>query len=250
MKIVTFNVRCMYRSLDKENCFIHRAGMILDTIAEEKPDVICFQEATPENMGFLRRYLKPDYTLLLNQREEGLTGEGLAVAFRQETCSLYGLDIFWMSPTPEVIASKFPGQSKHSRICQRLLFKNEETGSLFKIYNLHTEELSEDVRVQQVSMVMDRAEEETVPVVILGDMNSSPIGQVLPTFLNHGYEELTKDIPITFHGFGQRDPGYKLDYVFAKPETAAKITDVRPWDQCLNGIYLSDHYPISFQLDV
>ena len=92
MKIVTFNVRCMYRSLDKENCFIHRAGMILDTIAEEKPDVICFQEATPENMGFLRRYLKPDYTLLLNQREEGLTGEGLAVADDRTGCGQIAYD--------------------------------------------------------------------------------------------------------------------------------------------------------------
>ena len=212
MKLVTYNLRCLYRS-DGVNSFVHRAGIILDTIAEKKPDIICFQEATELNIGFLRKYLAPTYTVLLTPREPGLTGEGLAVAYRPDVCSLYGLEVFWLSPTPEVIASKFPGQSVHSRICQKLLFKNEETGNIFKIYNAHLEEISEDVRVQQMELVLDRVAAETVPCFVLGDFNSSPAGRVQPFCLSRGLVELTADIPITFHGFGQRDPGYKLDYI-------------------------------------
>ena len=249
MKIVTYNIRCLYRS-DGENSFVHRAGLILDTIREEQPDIICFQEATEANMGFLRRYLAPDYTVLLNQREPGLTGEGLAVAFRQDRVSLYGLEVFWLSPTPTVIASKFPGQSQHSRICQNLLFKNEATGGLFRIYNLHLEELSEDVRAQQMALALDRRDAETLPTVVLGDLNSTPERQVLPLCKARGMEDLTAHIPVTFHGFGKRDPGYHIDYILADPETAGKIRDVRIWDACVNGIYLSDHYPISFEFDL
>ena len=249
MKIVTYNLRCLYKS-DGVNSFVHRAGLILDTIAEEAPDIICFQEATEKNISFLRRYLAPTYTVLLTQREEGLSGEGLAVAYRQDKCSLYGLEVIWLSPTPQVISSKFPGQSKHSRICQKMLFKNEETGNVFKVYNIHLEELSEDVRVQQMELILRHRADETVPTILLGDLNTVPSGKVYALFGEHGLADLTKDIPITFHGFGTKNPGYQLDYILTDPVTAARVSGVRIWDHCLNGIYLSDHYPIELICDL
>jgi len=242
MKIVTYNLRCMYRG-DGVNSFIHRAGLILDTIAAKKPDIICFQEATAANIGFLRRYLAPEYTVLLTQREEGLTGEGLAFAYRPEVVALYGLDVFWLSPTPDIIASKFPGQSMHSRICQKLLFKHEASGKLFKFYNLHLEEISEDVRLQQMALVLEQQKKETIPTVLMGDLNSRPNEKVIPFCKENGLVDLTESITGTFHSFG-RLTDYKLDYFLTDPQTARLCSDVTLWDTCVNGIYLSDHYPV------
>lgn len=249
MNIVTYNIRYAYRT-DKENSFVHRLGIILDTIREKAPDIICFQEATPENMGALRRCLAPDYTVLLTQREPGLTGEGLAVAYRQDKVSLYGLEVLWLSPTPHEIASKFPGQSKHSRICQKLLFKNEQTGNLFRVYNLHLEEISEVVREQLMALALSWMGEETVPTILLGDFNSTPGNKVYAACREKGLVELTEQIPVTFHGFGKRDPGYKLDYIWVASDVAQKVSTVKAWDQCVNGIYLSDHYPIAAEIDL
>lgn len=251
LKLVTFNIRCIYNgAIDGANSFIHRGGMILDVIGAKKPDVICFQEAVPEHIRFLRKHLVPEYTVLFTQRENGLTGEGLAVAYRQDTCSLYGLEVFWLSPTPQVIASKFPGQSKHSRIGHRLWFKNEQTGNQLCLYNLHLEEISEDVRVQHMDVALSRADQEGMPTLIMGDLNSTPGGKVISSCCFRGYVDLTSHIPVTFHGFGKLDPGYKLDYFLAKPETAALCGDVHIWDECYNGIYLSDHYPVELTLDL
>lgn len=249
MKIVTYNLRCVY-SKDGINSFVHRAGMILDTIREKKPDVICFQEATVSNIGFLRRYLAPEYTVLLTQRETGLKGEGLAVAYRPEKLTLYGLEVFWLSPTPEVIASKFEGQSQHSRICQNLLFKNEETGNTFRIYNLHLEEISEAVRKQQMELALSRAEAEVQPTLLMGDLNTYPSGQVIAHCLEKGFVDLTAHIPYSFHRFGTCIPNVKLDYFLAKPEVATLCSDVKIWDEQLNGIYLSDHYPIKMTVNL
>lgn len=249
MKLVTYNLRCVY-SKDGVNSFIHRAGMILDTILEEMPEIICFQEATEKNIHFLRRHLSPDYIVLLTQRENGLTGEGLAVAYRAEKVSLYGLDVFWLSPTPNVVASKFEGQSQHSRICQNLLFKNEETGKAFRIYNLHLEEISESVRKLQMELAISRAAEEIEPVILLGDLNTYPTGAVIAYCLQKGLVDLTADIQYSFHRFGTRDPYVKLDYFLAKPEVAALCKDVKVWDKCINGIYLSDHYPIEMTVNL
>lgn len=251
MKIVTYNMRCIYNAeVDGINSFIHRGGMVLDVILQKKPDVICFQEAMPKHMAFLRKHLAPEYTVLFTQREPGLTGEGLAVAYRQDSCSLYGLEVFWLSPTPGEIASKFPGQSMHSRIGHRLWFKNEATGNQFCLYNLHLEELSEDVRVLQMEVALNRADQETLPTLVMGDLNSTPERNVIAFCQSRGFEELTRNIPITFHAFGKRDPGYKLDYFLAKPETAKLCSNAHIWDECYNGIYLSDHYPVEITLDV
>ena len=81
MKIVTYNIRNVYEK-DGVNSFVHRAGMIVDTILEKDPDIICIQEATQKIITMLRRCLSPEYTVLMTQREEGLSGEGLAVAYR------------------------------------------------------------------------------------------------------------------------------------------------------------------------
>jgi endonuclease/exonuclease/phosphatase family metal-dependent hydrolase len=247
MNIVTYNLRFVYTK-DGINSFIHRAGLILDTIRKEQPDIICFQEATDAIADFLRSCLSPAYTILLTQREEGLTGEGLAVAYRPEAVTLYGLEVFWLSPTPQVVASKFPGQSKHSRICQNLLFKDERSGRPFRLYNLHLEEVSEDARVKQMELVLERQSKETVPTILLGDFNSRSDGQVAPLCKSKGLADVTAHITHSFHGFGKWEQGIKLDYIFADPETAQTISNVHIWDACLNGIYLSDHYPIAMEL--
>lgn len=249
MKIVTYNVRCVYAS-DGVNSFVHRAGMILDKVLEELPEIICFQEATAKNMAFLRRHLAPAYTVLLTQREAGLSGEGLAVAYRPEKVSLYGLEVFWLSPTPKVVASKFEGQSMHSRICQNLLFKNEETGNTFRLYNLHLEEISEAVRKEQMTLVMERARAEAEPTLLLGDLNTYPTGGVLAACREAGFVDLTAHLPHSFHRFGNCTPMVKLDYFLALPATAALCGNARLWDDCRNGIYLSDHYPIELTLDL
>jgi endonuclease/exonuclease/phosphatase family metal-dependent hydrolase len=249
MTIVTYNIRNVYQK-DGINSFVHRAGLIVDTILEKNPDIICFQEATEKIITMLRRCLAPEYTVLFTQREEGLSGEGLAVAYRQDRCTLYGLEIFWLSPTPHVIASKFPGQSKHSRICQKLLFKNEQTGKLFKLYNIHLEERSEEVRVQQMELVMEHWATETVPTLLMGDFNTVPTGKVYPSCTERGLVDLTGDISVTFHKFGQMNPGWKLDYIFTDAATAALAGEVCVWDHCVNGIYLSDHYPLELSVDL
>ena len=46
MKIATFNIRCDYGQ-DGDNNFRYRKPLILEKLAEEKPDIVCFQEVLP-----------------------------------------------------------------------------------------------------------------------------------------------------------------------------------------------------------
>lgn len=254
LSIVTYNLRCLWNG-DGVNSFCHRAGLILEKISAEQPDIICFQEAWDENMAFLKRHLKPSYTVIFNQRCEGLTGEGLAVAFRNDRITLYGLDIFWLSETPRVVASRFEGQSVHPRICQNMIFKDEMTGKVFRIYNLHLEDISEAVRVRQMQTVFERLAadrtENELPFFILGDLNAQPGGEVMTYCYENApfsFCDLTEEIPVSFHDFGRLLPGVKIDYIITDEKVSAYPHTVSCWMDCTNGIFLSDHYPI--RLDI
>ena len=57
LKIASYNLRCIWTKGDGVNCFLHRAGMVLDKINAEKPDVICFQECIDKKGDFLGKDL-------------------------------------------------------------------------------------------------------------------------------------------------------------------------------------------------
>ena len=54
IKIVTFNLRCVWNGVDAQNSFVHRAGLIWEKVNEEKPDVIAFQECVPQSVEILK----------------------------------------------------------------------------------------------------------------------------------------------------------------------------------------------------
>ena len=64
MKLVTFNIRCDFGQ-DGENNFEYRKDLILKKIAQEKPDMICFQEVLPHIAKWLKENLTEYYVCLL-----------------------------------------------------------------------------------------------------------------------------------------------------------------------------------------
>ena len=251
MKLVTFNIRCSW-SGDGVNSFLHRAGGIVSQINEKKPDVICFQECTDEIAAFLRSSLT-DYTLVFNQRNSDRRGEGLAAALRKNSAELLGLEAFWLSPTPNLPGSRFEDQSSCPRICQCLTLRVENT--VFRVYNLHLDHKGEGARQLGMGATLRRVSEdlarEDLPFFILGDFNATFDSFTIGLCKSNNFvelAELTADIDKTFHGYGRITGPYKIDYIFADRNTAAKAKSTATWLYEHEGIYLSDHYPIETEI--
>ena len=98
IKLVTFNIRCDYDQ-DGANSFRFRKPVILKKLAEEKPDVICFQEVLPHVAAWLKENLT-EYTVVGCGRSETLEDEQMTVAFRTDRLNLINMETFWLSPTP------------------------------------------------------------------------------------------------------------------------------------------------------
>lgn len=261
--LVTYNLRCTFKKGDGENCFIHRAGMILDKINTEKPDVICFQECIPGNAEFLRKYLT-DYNFIFNQRDDGFNGEGLAFAIKKDVIELYGLEMFWLSETPDVPGSRFEGQSNCPRIAQLITLRDVRTGKMFRVCNTHLDHIGEFAKVEGIKLILKTATERNgqrpMPFILVGDFNATPDSETIKycnEFKDLSIVDTTVSLGGSWHNFGKPSPfpervkeGVKIDYIFVDKDLAKSQFTSGFWDDELNGIYLSDHYPVFLKIEL
>ena len=248
MKIVTYNLRCIY-DRDGINSFVHRAGMIGDKIRDESPDVVAFQEVVQKSLPVLERLL-PEYLFVGQFRNADYGGEGLFVAIKKDTCSLLGLETVWLSPTPYAAGSRFENQSPYPRICEAVKVRHNASGKIFRVFNLHLDHISDEARILGIKAAFEFAKkfEDGAPEIYLGDFNAEPDSETIK--FCDGFEHLknvTEYIPVTFHGFGKEE--HKIDYIYIDVRLVDAIKTVEAWTDIKNGVYLSDHYPICAELD-
>ncbi len=249
MKIVTFNLRCVYNR-DGINSFVHRALVISDKIREEQPDVIGFQEVIPKSLEVLERLL-PEYLFVGQFRNADYLGEGLYTAVRKENCMLLGFETVWLSPTPYEAGSRFENQSHCPRICVAAKIRHKDSGKIFRVFNIHLDHISDEARVLGMTAAFKFADgfKDNVPEVFLGDLNAEPDSETIALCCaREGIVDVTADVGATFHGYGKT--AVKIDYIFLTSELAEKLLGVEKWEDEKDGIYLSDHYPVCAELEI
>ena len=249
MKIATINQRCVYNK-DGNQSFVHRGIILCDKIESEKPDVIGFQEVTPLSIKVLEKLL-PEYLFVGQFRSKKYDGEGLFTAVRKETCDVLGFETIWLSPTPYVAGSRFENQSNCPRICVEAKIRHRESGKVFRLYNIHLDHISDEARVLGMEVAFNFIDsfKDGAPIVVLGDFNAEPDSKTIEMCnARKDISDVTTHIPATFHGFGKCDT-MKIDYIYLSKELADCVKNTVAWDDQVNGVSLSDHYPICTELE-
>ena len=217
MKFVTFNIRYSWDA-DGINSFPLRAGMILQKIDSEKPDVICFQEASDKIGDFLKAHL-PEYNFTGHGRDADYTGEAMLTAVKKETFDVLSTETFWLSPTPEIPGSRYPTQNVCRRTCNVTVVKERSSGKTLKIYNTHFDyETEPTVRMQEAEQISARVSEDSaklsMPFVLAGDFNSDPDSEIIKTIESKIIPkvcDVAKIFSQTFHNFGKHE-GVSKDF--------------------------------------
>ena len=179
IKLVTFNIRCDYDQ-DGANSFRFRKPVILKKLAEEKPDVICFQEVLPHVAAWLKENLT-EYTVVGCGRSETLEDEQMTVAFRTDRLNLINMETFWLSPTPYVPASRYEEQSICPRVCTEVVLEDLQEKKVFRLCDIHLDHLGVQARTLGLSQILKKMDDAVLfagaPVILAGDFNAEPDGE-------------------------------------------------------------------------
>lgn len=247
MRIMSYNILC-YGS--GENVRENRIHKVIDTIKKYHPDSLGVQEATPEWMTDLKRFLT-DYDCVGIGRDDGKNeGEHSAIFYLKDKYEVIDSGNFWLSETPDI--PSFGWDAKIKRICTWAKFKNKETGKCHAHVNVHLDHISFQAQMNGAKMVMKKAETFDVPTFVTGDFNVNQGEEVYNEMIKFSLKDskfVAEDTMdnITFNNFTETGT-ITIDYVFVSKDV--KVKKYRVVTDKIDGNYPSDHFPVYSDVEI
>ncbi|MBI2947386.1 MAG: endonuclease/exonuclease/phosphatase family protein [Verrucomicrobia bacterium] len=247
---MTFNLR--FASAKPPNAWPQRRSVMRECIQKFNPDLIGTQEGLYQQIKDIAQDL-PQHEWLGLGRDGGSRGEFMAVFYRRDRFDPLEYDHFWLSDTPNVIASSTWGNSNR-RMVTWVKFLDRQTQREFYFFNTHLDHQIQAAREKSAALIRERIEalKTALPVVLVGDFNAVA-GR------NKAYDILVNENGLTdtwtmaavrrnermstFHGFNKpREGGDRIDWILARGPVAADATEIVIFQK--DGQYPSDHFPV------
>ena len=254
IKAMSFNIRYL-NTHDGVNGWEFRKKHVVAAIRKHAADIVGMQEVTVKQQGFLKNELK-EYGEVYQPRD-GAEGEGSPIYFRKDRWWLEDKGIFWLSDTPDVVASRTFGNGI-PRIAMWAKLRRVSTNQPLFVMNTHYDHQVSTIRVKSSALLAKKLFElkgGCANVVLMGDFNSVPEAEeivMLPkiTGLIDTFEKCKeKEKCATFHNWtGQeyaKGEGERIDYIFISPNMVCESFDIDRSSLDMAGkLYPSDHYPL------
>lgn len=237
----------------------NRCDKIIKIIKDNNPLIIGTQEGLEHMLLDMNNKLN-DYLYVGEGRGGNKEGEFNAVFYKNKELKLIDLKQFWLSETPQVIASK-SWNTACERICTYAIFEKISDKSRFMVYNTHLDHESSLARVESIKLIMDKCKENylnnNIPFIITGDFNCNETDEVLEIIksynsdvfkVNNLYSKVKHTIKGTFHNFtGILEEGV-IDYILASGEFECE----KLWcdERIIDGGFASDHFPVIATLKI
>lgn len=249
MKFLTCNIRCDHDQ-DGINSFRYRKEHLLGKLLAEKPHIACFQEVLPHVADWLTDSLN-DYIVVGCGRDRNLLEEQMTIAFRKDTFSLIHMETFWFSPYPRHPGSRYATMSNWPRTCTEIVLREKASGELFRVCNVHMDNLYDHARALGVKQLMKKLSETVAfpdaHIIIAGDFNAEPQDASIRA-MDPSFRDALAESSGTYHDYGRMKHPIKIDYIWVQDDLLSSNLSV--WNDVHDGVYLSDHYPLCVELTV
>ncbi|RYX82289.1 endonuclease/exonuclease/phosphatase family protein [bacterium] len=254
LETMTFNLR--FASNTPPNAWPQRRPVMAETIRQNAPDIIGTQEGFyPQIRDIVAD--NPQYEWVGVARDGGEEGESVSILYRKERLQLLDQGQFWLSDTPEVVASKSWGNTLN-RVTKWAKFRDLQSNREFYFVDTHLDHESQNSREKSAELISARirAFNTDLPVVLVGDFNVvSPYNPVYDTFMKAGFtdtrfsalERLGPNYD-SYHGYAPpASHGAHIDWILTRGEVKSLASRLIDFQQ--GGQYPSDHFPILTTLD-
>jgi endonuclease/exonuclease/phosphatase family metal-dependent hydrolase len=243
LSVLTLNLRFGLAD-DGPNSWQHRKKAFVSFFKSHCFDFIGLQEANNFQTEFLSTILC-DYDYI-GKRDPAPSFWQDNIIFYKNTWKCIHKEHFYLSPTPEVPSR--PPRSRWARQCTMGLFENR--GRKLICANTHFD-FERSVQIESAKIIMERLLHlpDDLPVILIGDFNATPSCPCHEIFTGHGEGKgiclkniFKKPYPGTHHGFTGNKNGNYIDWILYRGRIIPR--DYRVIQDTVDGIYLSDHFPI------
>lgn len=261
IQVMSWNIRYNTAS-DGVNAWPHRKDWVAEIITHNKADIAGFQEVLVGQFEDLKVRL-PDMESYSAGRDDGKNGgESCPIFYRKDRFELLDKATFWLSTTPDKVASK-GWDAALPRIASWVKLKDKQTNITFCFINTHFDHRGPQARAESAKLLLQTVREKfaDLPVILTGDFNTTP-GSVpyntlvakdtkeAPLFFDTYEHSAQKPIGpnSTWNGFKEVAPNNRIDFIF----TTSTIKSLRLQilvDQ-KEGRFPSDHLPVVTELEV
>ena len=251
--VVSFNIRYDNPG-DGESAWPRRAEWVAGEMRQA--DLIGVQEALRHQAGQLAVQLT-GYDWVGIGRDDGKeAGEFAPIFFKTAVFELLSTSTFWLSETPDQPGSQ-GWDAALPRVATSAHLKVRGGNYDFYVINTHFDHRGIIARQQSAELLVEHIRKLNKPVLLLGDLNTTPDTDIFATLIRGGFLRDTYAVseasPIgpsgTFSGFLENDrlnEAPRIDYILASPEwnvlTYEAVVSIQ------NGRYVSDHLPVKVQI--
>lgn len=243
LKIISYNIR--YTDDPNGNSIDERAPRLKAVLDQYDPDLVGFQEATPNWITHIYEDYSDKYEIRYQYRSTS-NKESTPLMFKKDKFELVDEGHFWLSETPD--EESVGWGASFWRICSWVKLKIKATGKIILYYNTHFDG-PEEHHVGAGNLIIKRAMAQggftKYAVFLTGDFNMTPWSAGYSNLLVDGYfsdvnEDLDGDTSITTDGYNETGSGRIIDFVFYSPDTATPLK-YQVLNEKVNGGYVSDH---------
>lgn len=248
LTVMSFNIRYGTAN-DGDNSWPNRDHLVMRVFEDRKAQIVGVQEALVFQLDEITE-AHPHYGVIGVGRDDGKTkGEYAAILYDTRRFAVDSSGTFWLSDTPEVVASTSWGNSI-TRICTWARLIDRASGDAVYVYNAHYDHRSQESREKSSRLILDRIASRTHddPVVLMGDFNAgesnSAITSINESDLIHSYRALHPDQAAvgTFNAFTGKTDAEMIDHIFVSPGVKILNADIDRTND--DGRYPSDHNPV------
>ena len=252
LNVATYNLR-LDNPNDGKNVWSARRDAVRALVRYHEFDLWGTQEALANQLTDLDAL--GEFARVGVGRDDGRhAGEHSAIFYRRERFTLEDHGDFWLSATPEQ-----PSRSWDSRCCNRIAtwakLRDKPSGQLFVVLNAHFDHEGVVARRESAKLLLarGRALAGELPLIILGDFNSTPDSEAYVTVsaAMRDARAISQTPPYgpleTFNAFDVSKPAEaRIDYIFVSPQWQvlryAVLTD------SVDARFPSDHFPVLTRL--
>lgn len=249
LTVTSFNVRYGTAN-DGPNKWELRRPLALGIIQKHPADILCVQEALDFQVDEFASAFS--FGKVGVGRDDGKkVGEFSAILYDRKRLKVLDSGTFWLSDTPEVVASKHWGNNV-IRICTWVLFEDIRSREMFRVFNTHFDHESQPSREKSAELILKRVAGPS-PVIVTGDFNAGETNPAAKALAAGGFRDTwrvlypTAPEPGTFSGFKELGTA-KIDYVWVDKSWNVKSAVIIT--EKIGGMWPSDHTPVTATVEL